>query len=255
MNHLLKNNPLKDLSEFGHDIKKHSFEGFVRVWLHTKTVDWSFEGITQSNSSILWRSQNMSQRNTCKCQYIFSSHCWETCLQSVSKLLMWSVSSEVENLLQKVRWLRIQTALPWNRNSSSVLWRTQKIDPLKDWHLKRFKQFPMIIQAETINNSKILWRTQKLSQMFLFGSGPNLLNPLFIQSLLRSASLCRTFGSVVAQLRSWESLAVDKQTYVSLYVSFKRFRKLPMQKALEKSPWKPCEKVIFHSLWKKYFSF
>ena len=31
MNHLLKNNPLKDLSEFGHDIKKHSFEGFVRV--------------------------------------------------------------------------------------------------------------------------------------------------------------------------------------------------------------------------------
>ena len=51
--------------------KKQSFEGFVRVWLHTKTVDWSFEGITQSNSSIFWRSQNMSQRNTCKCQYIF----------------------------------------------------------------------------------------------------------------------------------------------------------------------------------------
>ena len=164
---------------------------------------------------------------------------------------MWSVSSEVKTLLQKVRWLRIQTALPWNRNSSSVLWKTQKVDPLKGWHFERFKQFPMIIQAETINNSKILWRTQKLSQMFLFGSGPNLLNPLFIQSLLRSASLCRTFGSVVAQLRSWESLAVDKQTYVSLYVSFKRFRKLPMQKALEKSLWKSCEKVIFSQPVKK----
>ena len=171
---------------------------------------------------------------------------------------MWVVSSEVKTLLQKVRWLRIQTALPWNRNSSSVLWKTQKIDPLRDWHFERFKKFSMIIQAETINNSKILWRTQKLSQMFLFGSGPNLLNPLFIQSLLRSASRCRTFGSVVAQLRSWESLAVDKQTYVnvSFYVSFKWFRKLPMQKALEKiSLWKSCEKVIFSQPVKKYFSF
>ena len=152
---------------------------------------------------------------------------------------------------------RIQTALQGKRNSSSALWRTQKINHLKEWPFVQTVCHGHYIDplkdshSWTTDNSSIRWRTQQNIRVLL-GSGSHLLNHLFSQSLLRSASLCRTFGSVVLQLRSWEALAVGKKNYISVYVSFHWFRKLAIQKALETiTLWKSCEKVIFSQAVKK----